>query len=316
MKIGVMVGRENTFPLAFIDKINQLNVEGIRAEFVKLGGTKEAEPCEYRVLVDRISHDIKYYRAYLKNAVLSGTYAINNPFWWSADDKFFNYSVASKLGVAIPKTICLPSKSYPEDVWSESLRNLIYPLDWKGIIDYVGLPAFLKPFDGGGWRHVYKVHSLDELLHYYNQTGELCMVLQQFIDFDHYVRCFCIGKKEIMPIKYDPKNRCYIVAHDHLTPELGERILRDARVINEALGYDMNTVEFAIQDGIPYAIDFMNPAPDMEMSSITPFYFDWVVDAMSRLAIDRALNGKLSDMFPRWHRMPGVLPGAPTVAKA
>lgn len=287
-RIGILVGRENTFPHAFINEINGRNIPGLTAEFVKLGGTVQAEPCPYDVIVDRISHEIKYYRSYLKNAVLSGTIVINNPFWWSADDKFFEASLATRLGVASPRTILLPSKAYPEGVITETLRNLKYPLDWEAIVDYVGLPAILKPYDGGGWRDVYKVNTLQELLEAFDQTGQLCMMLQEFIDFDQYVRCFVIGQEKVMPIKYDPRERKYLVEHDHLDPELGARVIHDALLLNRALGYDMNTVEFAIRDGVPYAIDFMNPAPDMDYYSITPFYFEWVVNAMADLAIRMA----------------------------
>lgn len=287
-RIGILVGRENTFPHAFISEINGRNIPGLTAEFVKLGGTVQAEPCPYDVIVDRISHEIKYYRSYLKNAVLSGTIVINNPFWWTADDKFFEASLATQLGVASPRTVLLPSKAYPEGVITETLRNLKYPLDWDAIVDYIGLPAILKPYDGGGWRDVYKVNTLQELLEAYDQTGQLCMMLQEFIDFDQYVRCFVIGQEKVMPIKYDPRERKYIVEHEHLDPELGSRIVHDALLLNRALGYDMNTVEFAIRDGIPYAIDFMNPAPDMDYYSITPFYFEWVVNAMADLAIRMA----------------------------
>ena len=128
---------------------------------MKLTGTKMGEPPAYRVIVDRISHEVEYYRAYLKHAVLEGTYVINNPFWWTADDKFFNYAVAQKLGVAVPKTVVLPQKSYPADIdlTAESLHNLGYPIDWDGLLDYVGRPAILKPYSGGGWKHVYKVHD-------------------------------------------------------------------------------------------------------------------------------------------------------------
>lgn len=290
-KIGLIVGREWSFPPAFIDEVNGRD-EGVTAEYVKLGGTRMNEPCEYAVLVDRISHEIPYYRAYLKNAMLQGAYVVNNPFWWSADDKFFEASLATALGVASPKTVVLPMHEYPEGVVSESLRNLVYPLDWHGITEYVGLPAILKDAWGGGWKHVYKVDTIEELIEAYNRTGQLCMVLQEFIEWDHYVRCLCIGQENIMPIKYSPNERRYYVEHDHLSPELGERVVRDARALNTALGYDMNSLEFAVRDGIPYAIDFMNPAPDMDVNSLTPFYFEWVVKAMADLCIDRALNPK------------------------
>src|SRR5678816_3427814 len=162
MKIGILVGMENTFPPALIEKINSLDA-GVTAEYITVGGVKMAEPTGYRLIFDRISHEIPFYRAYLKNAVLNGTLVVNNPFWWSADDKFFNYSLATKLGVAVPKTVLLPQKSYKPGVTDASLRNLEFPLKWDEIIDYIGLPAILKPFDGGGWRDVYKAVSYTHL---------------------------------------------------------------------------------------------------------------------------------------------------------
>ena len=274
-KIGLIVGREWSFPPAFIEEVNKRDA-GVVAEYVKMGGTRMNEPCEYAVLIDRISHEIPYYRAYLKNAMLQGAYCINNPFWWSADDKFFGASVITKMGIASPKTIVLPMKSYPEGVVSESLRNLVYPMDWDAIVGYVGLPAILKDAWGGGWKNVYKVNSVDELIRAYDETGTLCMILQEFIDFDQFVRCICVGQTNIMPIKYDPKNRRYIVEHEHLSPELGDQIVQYARQINEVMGYDMNSIEFAVRGGVPYAIDFMNPAPDMDINSVTPHYFESV----------------------------------------
>jgi hypothetical protein len=298
-KVGVIVGREWSFPPAFIEEVNSRNA-GVVAEYVKLGGTKMNEPCEYAVLIDRISHEIPYYRTYLKNAMLQGAYCINNPFWWSADDKFFGAGLITKLGLASPKTMALPMKAYPEGVVSESLRNLTYPLDWDAIVGYVGLPAILKDAWGGGWKNVYKVSSIEELIRAYDETGTLCMILQEFIDFDQFVRCICVGQDNIMPIKYDPKNRHYIIEHDHLSQELGDRIVRDARLINNVMGYDMNSIEFAIKDGVPYAIDFMNPAPDMDINSITPHYFDWAVKAMADLAIEMAHNPKPQRAEQRW----------------
>lgn len=298
-KIGLIVGREWSFPPAFLEEVNRRDA-GVIAEYVQLGGTRMNEPCPYAVLVDRISHEIPYYRAYLKNAMLQGAYCINNPFWWSADDKFFGASLITRLGLASPKTLMLPSKSYVPGVVSESLRNLVYPLDWQGIIQYVGLPAILKDAWGGGWRNVYKVHTLDELIYAYDQTGTLGMVLQEFIDYDQFVRCICIGQEQIMPIRYDPQTRKYHVEHDHLPSALGARIVHDAQLINRALGYDMNSIEFAVKDGIPYAIDFMNPAPDMDINSITPHYFQWVVKAMADLCIEMAFNPKPQRAEQRW----------------
>jgi hypothetical protein len=313
-KVGLLCGREFSFPPAFIERVKTLGAkDGVTAEFVKLGGTRMDEPAKYRVIVDRISHEVEYYRGYLKHAVLQGSYVINNPFWWTADDKFFNYCVAAKLGVAIPKTVLLPQKGYPKDVDinAESLHNLEYPIDWEALLDYVGRPAILKPYSGGGWKHVYKVHTKEELLAAYDQTSPYCMTLQEFIDFTQYVRCFTFGKTDILPVHYDPKERRYIVDHNYLSAEVGERVVKDAQTINLALGYEMNTIEFAVQDGIPYAIDFLNPAPDFERDRITAFYFEQVVDKMARLVIDRALSGEASNSWPRWEELVGITAGTP-----
>jgi len=306
-KIGLIVGREWSFPPAFIAEVAKRD-EDVIAEFVTLGGTSNDEPVDYSVIIDRISHEVPYYRTFLKHAVLSGTYVINNPFWWTADDKFFNYAVASRLGVAIPKTVVLPQKAYPPDIdlTAESLKNLEYPVDWDGLLDYVGRPAILKPYSGGGWKHVYKVHDRDELLAAYDRTAPYCMTLQEFIDFEQYVRCFTFGKSDITPVHYDPRERRYIVDHKYLTPEVGDRIVKDSQTINEALGYEMNTIEFALKDGVPYAIDFLNPAPDFERDRITQHYFDLVLDKMSALVVDRAVSGALTNPWPRWEQMTGL----------
>ena len=312
-KVGLLCGREFSFPPAFIERVKTLGAkDGVTAEFVRLGGTRMDEPAKYRVIVDRISHEVEYYRGYLKHAVLQGSYVINNPFWWTADDKYFNYSVAAKLGIAIPKTVLLPQKGYPKDVDinAESLHNLEYPIDWDALLDYVGRPAILKPYSGGGWKHVYKVHTKEELWAAYDQTSPYCMTLQEFIDFTQYVRCFTFGKMDILPVHYDPKERRYIVEHKYLSAEIGERVVKDAQTINLALGYEMNTIEFAIQDGVPYAIDFLNPAPDFERDRITEFYFEQVVDKMARLVIDRALGGDVSNSWPRWEEMVDIKAGS------
>ena len=313
LKVGLLCGREFSFPPAFIDSVNRAGAaHGVSAEMVQFGGTKMDEPSRYRVIVDRISHEVEYYRGALKHAVLQGTYVINNPFWWTADDKYFNYSVMAKLGVAIPRTVLLPQKGYPADIdlAPESLHNLVYPIDWEGLLDYVGRPAILKPYSGGGWKHVYKVHNKQELLEAYDRTAPYCMTLQQFIDFDKYVRCFTFGKTDITPVAYDPRERRYLVEHEYLSPSLGARVVRDAQRINLALGYEMNTIEFAIQGDVPYAIDYLNPAPDFEQDRITPFYFSHVLDKMTELVIDRAVNGHPAQCWPRWEEMLGIGPAS------
>jgi len=319
-RVGLLVGREWSFPPAFMDAVNARD-QGVTAELAQLGHTGMDDPIPYDLLIDRISHEVPYYRSYLKKAVLEGIPVVNNPFMWTADDKFFGAALISKLGIASPKTVALPNKEYtPGIVPSESLRNLIYPLDWDALLEYVGLPCVLKDAHGGGWRDVYVCRSKEELLHHYDHSGLLTMVVQEFIEWDHFVRCICIGQEEILPIKYDPQARKYIVEHGHLTPELGKRIVSDARSIVQALGYDMNSIEFAIRDGVPYAIDFMNPAPDMDVNALTPHYFEWVVDRMATLAIRLAKRPRRQLTDLRWGKLFTAgrkgAPGTPLAGKA
>src|SRR6185503_18583004 len=179
------------------------------------------------------------------------------PFMWSADDKFFGASLATKLGLASPKTVALPNKEYvPGIKHDESLRNLRFPLDWQGLADYVGMPCILKDAHGGGWKEVYICRSLEELIHHYNGSARLQMVVQEFIEWEHFVRCLAIGQEDVLPMKYDPKQRRYLVEHDHLSPALGKRVVDDSLTLMRALGYDMCSLEWAIKDGVPYAIDF------------------------------------------------------------
>ena len=292
MKIGLMVGREETFPKAFLEAIERLGRDDVTAEMVTLEGTEFDADWDYDVIIDRISHDVPYYRLALKQAALAGVRVVNNPFWCAADDKFFGYALANKIGLAVPKTVLLPDKDHGEDITSESLRNLAWPIDWAAIAEKVGMPAFLKPATGGGWKQVSKVHSVEELIYRYDQSGNTTMVLQEAIDFEDYLRCFCFGKKDVVVARYDVEERAYHPLGE-IDKKLEKRIVDDCIRINEALGYDVNTVEFAVKDGVPYAIDFTNFAPDMEFWSIGPEYFERVVESMVNLAVGLGTEGRL-----------------------
>jgi hypothetical protein len=290
-KVGILFGQEDTFPWAFIERVNSKRVDGIVAEPVRIDKLAQGEPSGYAVIIDRISQDIPFYRAYLKNAALNGTAVINNPFWWSADEKFFNNCLATKVGVAVPKTVLLPSNQHPPDTSEKSMRNLAYPLDWEAIFSYIGFPAYFKPHAGGGWKHVYRVKSPEEFFLVYGQTGELVMMLQEEIVFSEYFRCYSIGRKEVRIMQYDPRephHLRYVQNPQPIPSVLFERLHGDVMKLNLALGYDFNTVELAVRDGIPYAIDFCNPAPDADLASIGRENFEWIVEAAANLAIEKA----------------------------
>jgi glutathione synthase/RimK-type ligase-like ATP-grasp enzyme len=289
-KIGILHGKERSFPEALVQRINSKNIPGIVAEPVRIDKVIQGEPSDYAVIIDRISQDVPFYRAYLKNAALCGTAVINNPFWWSADEKFFNNCLATKINVPVPKTVILPSRELPDDTSAESFSNLAYPLDWEGIFKYTGFPAYMKPFAGGGWKSVYKLESMEDFFEKHAETEQLVMLLQEEIIFEEYYRCYCIGGKYVRIMPYEPRNPHHLryVANFSPTPErlqlMEEIVLR----INAYLGYDFNTVELAVRDGVPYAIDFCNPAPDADKNSVGEENFAWVVETSANYAIEKA----------------------------
>lgn len=293
-KIGILFGKERSFPMALIDRINSKNIDGIKAEPVHIDKVVQGDAGEYAVIFDRISQDVPFYRAFLKDAAISGTAVINNPFWWSADEKFFNNCLAVKIGVPVPKTVILPSKELPDDTTELSFSNLAYPMDWEGIFNYVGFPAYMKPFAGGGWKNVYRLDSLEDFFQKHAETGQLVMLLQEEIKFDEYYRCYCIGGKQVRIMPYEPRNPHHLryVADFKPSPERFKLMEDIVLRINQYLGYDFNTVELALRDGVPYAIDFCNPAPDADIASVGEENFAWVVETVANYAIKKAMEQK------------------------
>ena len=317
-RIGVLFGMEISFPGALVERINSKNVDGIQAEFVSTGAVELDKAPRYSVIIDRISHDIPFYRAFLKHAALHGTVVLNNPFWGSADDKFFNYTLAAKLGVAVPPTVLLPHKQHPGETTDRSMRNLEFPLDWDGVFAYVGEHGFLKPVDGGGWRDVHPVHNREEFFRAYDQSRDLCMMYQKAIDFTDYFRCYVVGQKKVQIMAYDPRRphaERYIQDSSRERPapkKLLRRIEQDALTLCRALGYDLNTVEFAVEGGIPYAIDFMNPVPDADLHTVGSANFEWFVDHVAELAIAKARTApQVHDLHWSAFLGPAVVGAAP-----
>ena len=305
-KVGILFGMEDTFPWAFIDRVNELGKGKVVAEAVQIDKVQQGIDYGYDVIIDRISQEVPFYRAYLKNAALMGTAVINNPFWWSADEKFFNNCLSMQIGVPVPKTILLPSNARPDDTTDKSFRNLKAPLDWDYIFDYIGFPAYMKPHAGGGWKSVYRVDNPEDLFEKHGETEQLVMMLQEEIVFDDYYRVYCLGQKYVHIMPYEPRNEPHLryVTEPKTTGKEHENLMKTIHnytiKLNKALGYDFNTVEFAIRNGVPYAIDFCNPAPDADINSVGQTNFDWIVEHSAKLAVEKALAHKAKQNNTSW----------------
>jgi len=304
-KIGILFGMEDTFPWALIRNINERSEPGIEAEAVELSCVKDNGIAGYDLVLDRISHEVPFYRTYLKCAVLRGTRVINNPFWWSADDKFFDNLVAEGLGVSVPRTVLLPHKNHPPNTTAQSFRNLRF-VDWDDVFRYLGFPIFLKPAYGGGWKDVYCCPGRDSFFDAYDRTRDLCMMAQEAIVFTEYYRCYVLGRSRVRIMRYDPNQPHHLrYVQDPLPsdPGLKSRIERDSLALCKGLGYDMNTVEFAVREGVPYAIDFMNCAPDADLHSVGQANFDWVVTNMADVLIESVKQPHSFEPVGEWPRL-------------
>jgi len=301
-RIGLLFGMEDTFPWALIEEINRRGAGRAEAMPVEISAVRDDGSFPYDVILDRISHEAPFYRTWLKCALASGVRVVNNPIWWSADDKFFDNLVAKAAGVAVPRTVLLPHKQYPPNTGAQSFRNMRW-VDWDAVFTYLQFPIFLKPAYGGGWKDVYKCDTRDEFFAAYDQTRELAMMAQEAIEFDSYFRCYVAGRKRVHLMRYDPKqpfDQRYVQDPPPLEPAFEGRLRRDARALCEALGYDLNTVEFAVRGGIPYAIDFMNCAPDADVHSVGKANFDWIVTNMADVLIEMAAEEPRFELTGTW----------------
>jgi hypothetical protein len=306
-RIGLLFGMEDTFPWALIEAVNCRGGDRAEALPVEISYLKDDGVFFYDVILDRISHEIPFYRTYLKCAMASGVRIVNNPVWWSADDKFFDNLVAKSAGVAVPRTVLLPHKQYPPNTEAKSFRNMRW-VDWEAVFNYLKFPIFMKPAYGGGWKDVYKCNNAQEFFAAYDQTRDLTMMAQEAIEFDSYYRCYVLGRKRVHIMAYDPKqphHLRYVQNPPPMDPKFEARVRRDAVALCEALGYDMNTVEFAVRGGVPYAIDFMNCAPDADLHSVGEGNFEWVVSNMAEVLIEIATGERRLELTGSW---PKVMP--------
>lgn len=301
-RVGLLFGMEDNFPWALIDAINQRSEGKVEASKAEIGEVADEPVSQYDLIVDRISHEVPFYRTFVKCAAASGATIINNPFWWSADDKFLDNLIAKAAGVAVPKTFLLPHKDHPPNTQATSFRNLRF-VNWEHVFEHLGFPIFLKPAYGGGWRDVYKCDNEEEFFSAYDRTRDLCMMAQEEIDFIEYFRCYVIGRKHVRIMPYDPRKPFHERYVRDSTPSdeaLWKRVERDSIALCEALGYDMNTVEFAVRDGVPYAIDFMNPAPDADPFSVGDDNYRWVIETTADVVIGKVLDPSPFEATGTW----------------
>ena len=288
--IGFIIGREHEMPDEVMRIINEQ--AGMRAELVKLGGTFLDDVVEYDVIIDRMSHEIPYYRTFVKFAAVNGCYIINDPFVWANDTKFLAAAVLRKLDVKTPRTMVLPNKDIAADTVPDSFRNLVYPMNWQAIIDYIGSPAIFKDVRSGGRRFAHRVNNVDELIQRYDESGTRTMILQQVIESDHHYHCLVIGGEQTLLLPYAFDEARYVASDRTLSDSLVQRMTDMACQLSRVYGYDINMSEFVLDGDEIYLINATNPSPLIAHDLMTQEQFDWACAEIAALAIRRANEAK------------------------
>lgn len=299
------------FGLELLERINETKAwENPPAESIKLVGERiwiREAPMDlrskYDMIIDRGSHLLKHTMGIFMNFAFQGIYIMNHPlsFHYFIANKDVGYTIADSLGVNVPLSYVLPP--YTNHILEEDGVVDHRVVKWDEIIERVGYPCYIKPAEGRGGYDVHQVTTKRELLSCYNASGSKVMTIQKAVSspYDWHVRCLCIGRK-IIPIKYifRPKDgSSYIYAQDFLTPEQGRKIVDSAKVINQAFGYEMNSVEFILDhDGEPWAIDFNNPIPDARKDVLGEIYYNDYLSAMLARIWEVARSNKHSPFLP------------------
>lgn len=290
MKVGILEEKDNEFASHV-----RSGLHGIETEYVTISDLVSGRS-EYRVVLDRSSYFNPYIREYMKSLALHGTYVINNPFAASSTNKMMDMQICNHLGIPYPKTVVLPHfNQYELDYMREP--------DLDRILETLELPCVLKPHNGYAWDHVYVVTSIKEFKNLYKALkGSHILLAQEYIDARDYFRVFCIGKDNVLPVRYDPKpgGMGRYMYSDPGKDETAARIVEWTTQINRAIDFDFNAIEWCIDDdGRPFVIDAFNDTPEVIKGMIPEQYYDWIVDRTCSLIREKfATDEPNRNIFP------------------
>jgi hypothetical protein len=300
-RIGLLVGSDRTLAEAVIARC--VAEPEIECELARLGGTPERLVCRYDVLIDRISHQIPHYRAFLRVAALGGTLVLDDPFWASAVDRFFALSLAARLGIPTPRAVLLPQKAYGSGLDPDrSLGNLEFPLRWREISDYVRFPAVLEPVLPGSALSPATVNDQQSLWTAFDATGTEHTLLREHVDGTQRVRCIGIGPDSVLTVEVDLRSGL-VLGHDDeswLAAPLRERLGRYTLQLNAALGLHVASTDFVVLGGVPRLVEPSDPAVELGLSGLPARVFAQVVDALTDLAVRCAWAGRSPAPIVPW----------------
>ena len=315
--IGLSLGADICWPLCFEALMKKLDLRipaeddsgdviRFEVERVFIEPYDLRQPCKYDVVVDRLTHWYHTSREWIKKAiVMDRLYVFNNPWSVQANEKHTSYCAMMALGMPIPETWMVPPKTYePTPDLKPTLSRYAKLFDVRRIGDRIGWPMFMKPYDGGGWRAVTKVDDAAAVYKAYDESGKAVMHLQAAVNgFDRFVRCIGFGPQTHC-VLYDPDaplHDRYTTKTGFITPAEEEHLRKVTLTINTFFGWEFNSCEALRKDGIWHPIDFANPCPDSQVTSLH-WHFPWMVKAYIRWSVFCAATKRKMRMNQDWSR--------------
>lgn len=296
--IGLSLGADICWPLCFEGIMKRLDLripvggDTVRfdVERVTIEPFDLRQPCKYDLVVDRLTHWYHTSREWIKKSiVMDDLYVFNNPWSVQANEKHTTYCAMMHLGMPIPETWMIPPKSYEpgNPDLRPTLARYAKLFDIGKIGDRIGWPMFMKPYDGGGWRGVIKIDDVKSAWKAYEDSGKSVMHVQAAVkNFDRFVRCIGFGPQTHC-VLYDPEaplHDRYTMKTDFISKAEEEHLRKITLTINSFFEWEFNSCEALRKDGVWYPIDFANPCPDSQVTSLH-WHFPWLVKSYVRWSV-------------------------------
>ena len=310
--IGLSLGADICWPICYEEVMKRLQLSfaygGNRLEFdverVTIEPFNLRQPCKYDMVLDRLTHWYYPSREWIKKAViLNDLYVLNNPWAVQSMEKQTTYCAMMRLGMPIPDTWLVPPKDYEQsNDLAPTLKNYARLFDLGDVGQKLGYPHFMKPYDGGGWVGVSRIDEESQLRESYEKSGKFVMHLQKAVDpHDAFIRCIGLGP-QVNVVNYDPGaplHERYQPGDAGLSPKDVKRLTDYTKVINAFFAWDFNSCESLRKQGEWYPIDFANPCPDSQVTSLN-WHFPWIIKANIRWSVFVTATRRKMRMNQNW----------------
>ena len=310
--IGLSLGADICWPICYEEILKKLKLAiphdgdtvNVAVERVSIEPFDLHQSCKYDVVLDRLTHWYHTSREWIKKAIImDDLYVLNNPWAVQSMEKQTSYCAMMRLGLPIPKTWMLPPKDYDQSAdLHPTLHRYARLFDLGAIGKEVGYPHFMKPYDGGGWVGVTRINSEQDLREAYEKSGKSVMHLQAAVlPHDKFIRAIGLGPQVHM-VNYDPSaplHGRYISGSAGLSEADIKKLRKITLTINSFFLWDFNSCESLRQKGEWYPIDFANPCPDSQVTSLNS-HFPWLIMANIRWSVFAAVTKRKIRSNQNW----------------